>query len=186
MENGDIVFDDAACKRAEKVIQTHIARKKWFLANNKAKQSSPKFSSRPTSVDGQTNAIAVDDGKLKTEGEKDQETVPCSDEQEESNATLMIATVSKNPWKEAEMEEKKRQDEIRERELREIEARRIEEEQKRLVEEEERRQKQKEREERTVLLGAIRLQALYRRRVARADFRTKCMLLVFALTFPSS
>jgi hypothetical protein len=117
-----------------------------------------------------------DDKNRKNEGEaeaimgKNEDQDEDEDEDEGSTEDGFTKAVSSNPWREAELEEKRRKIEEAERQRREDEDNQREEEQRRLAE-------AKRREEAAVLTGAIRLQALYRGRLARTAFRSKRALL---------
>lgn len=171
IDKGEIMFTAVDYKRTEKVIMDYLNKKKWFLSQ-KPKPLTPSTPKRTVEEVKPKEAERTAAPKVSSENtSKDAESI--ENDFDSDSEVDQFKTVSKNPWKEAEMEEKRRQEEIAERKRRESEARRMEEEQKRLVEEEQRRREQKEREDRIVLHGVIRLQALYRRRVARTAFRVK-------------
>jgi hypothetical protein len=218
---GDIQLTEEAYARTEKVLKDFIAKKKWFLAPDKAattvgNRSTPSAPHSPARLGqhvidpapvttkseptaGTTKTRVEPQGKDGSPQGKERragrEEDGCSKEDEARNEAVTVnlkeetaaeeeeeveetddgftKAVSRNPWKEAEQEEKRRRAEAEEQQRRESEERRREEEQRRLADEERRLAEARRREEAIVLTGAIRLQALYRGRLARTAFRSK-------------
>jgi hypothetical protein len=201
VEQGEIELTEEAFARTEKVLKDYLAKKKWFLAPGKttARVGLPAaaVNSKPTNPnttattatptapplpaeaeDSAPRPRSESEGRSENEGKSaddddksrknETEAIMGKNEDEDEGSTEdgFAKAVSSNPWREAELEEKRRKIEEAERQRREVEDKQREEEERRLAE-------AKRREEAAVLTGAIRLQALYRGRLARTAFRSK-------------